>query len=105
MAARTRKRPVTTSAGKPPPLHHAPACDWVVSPEFTANGRAVEKGTEVSITGEPGRFVFLRHVERPSGVAWIDVLETYRGTPQGYRSFRPDRIKTVHRLTRIRRAS
>lgn len=74
--------------------------DWTVSEEMTVNGRKVEIGTEVSIKGEPGRFKFLQHVTTPS-CEWVDVI----GGRKGYvhqRSFRPDRVKTVHRLKKIR---
>lgn len=89
------------------PSPHVPAeLDWIISEELTVNGRSVVAGTELSISGEGGtRFVFVRHVARPDGREWIDVLETYKGTPQAYRSFRPERIKTVHRLTKTRRAA
>lgn len=86
-----------------PSPHVPPSLDWVITEALTANGREIAPGTELSITGEGAtRFVFVRHVERPDGTEWIDVLETYRGTPQAYRSFRPERIKTVHRLVKTR---
>ncbi len=100
--ATRRKAPASDAAAAflripPPPL------DWIISETLTVNGRTVEPGTELSITGEGGtRFVFVRHVARPDGREWIDVMETYRGSPQAYRSFRPGRIKTVHRLTKTR---
>lgn len=83
--------------------HVPPVLDWDVATEITVNGRQVSYGTELTITGEgTTRFVFVRRVTRPNGTEWIDVLETYKGTPQAYRSFRPDRIKTVHRTVRAR---
>lgn len=96
---RARRR----SADVNPQPHEPAVLDWIVSTEITANGRQVTEGTELTISGEGStRFVFIRHVRRPDGPEWIDVLETYRGTPQAWRSFRPERIKTVHRVTRTR---
>ena len=68
--------------------------DWKVSEEIKVNGRVVVKGTELSIQGESGRFIFTRHVKRPN-TEWIDCI----GGAKGYkmmRSFAVDRIKTVH---------
>jgi hypothetical protein len=67
---------------------------WVVSTEIQINGRNVSPGTELKISGERGRFRFIKHVN--TGEAeWIDV---WGGTKGGetWRSFRPDRVKTVH---------
>jgi hypothetical protein len=70
---------------------------------MTVNGRLVEVGTELKIDGEPGRFLFVKHVRRPCGIEWVDVIHTDRqGASTGYRSFRPSRIKTVHRINRTR---
>lgn len=58
------------------------------------NGRNVSPGTELKITGERGRFRFIKHVETPT-TAWIDVF----GGPKGaecLRSFHLDKVKTVH---------
>lgn len=83
--------------------HIAPVLDWEVSETFTANGRHIEKGTELSIEGESGRFLFLRHIRRPGGVEWIDVIGyDTKGNSTGYRSFRPARIRRVHRINRTR---
>jgi hypothetical protein len=74
--------------------------DWVISHEMTINGRHVETGTEVSVKGESGRFRFIKHVKTPK-CEWVDVV----GGPanaQKFRSFRPEAVKTVHRLSRIR---
>ena len=95
--ARKKSEPVHPAAHQPLEL------DWEVTEAITANGRDVVPGTELTISGHgTTRFVFVRHVRRPSGVEWIDVLETWKGIPQAYRSFRPERIKTVHRLTKTR---
>jgi hypothetical protein len=74
---------------------------WTITLDVTINGRHVTPGTELKITGERGRFMFVRHVETDKGASWIDVV----GGPTGYvrsRSFRVDRVKTVHRKKRIR---
>lgn len=70
-----------------------------VSYEYTANGRHIDLGTELSVSGEGStRFRFVKHVRTAAGVEWIDCLES----GGGFRSFRPDRIKTVHRITKTR---
>jgi hypothetical protein len=69
--------------------------------EWAAHGRRVERGTELSIAGERGRFRFVAHVRTAAGAEWIDVY----GGPEGRaacRSFTPDRIRTVHRTRRTR---
>lgn len=69
---------------------------WVISDEYVANGRHIVKDTELSIKGVAGRFRFVKHVYNPAiDAEWIDVV----GGPKGYsayRSYHPDRIKTVH---------
>jgi hypothetical protein len=83
--------------------HVPPVLDWDVSETFTANGRHLEPGTEVSIRGESGRFRFVRHVRRPNGVEWLDFIGTdSKGHSAGWRSFRPSRVRTVHRLAKTR---
>lgn len=67
---------------------------WKVTEEIKFNGRSVSKGTELSIKGHPGRFLFIKHVKTPNS-EWIDVV----GGTKGYkmmRSFRVDSVKTVH---------
>lgn len=74
--------------------------NWEISYEMKFNGRIIEKDTELSIKGESGRFRFIKHVKTPE-CEWIDVVggrEKYRQ----FRSFRPDRIKTVHWKNRTR---
>lgn len=76
---------------------------WIISDSVSANGRHVEPGVEVKITGQGSiRFVFKRHVRNPAnGAEWIDVF----GGPKGsecIRSFRPSSITTVHRLRKAR---
>lgn len=58
------------------------------------NGRHVTVGTELKIAGVTGRFVFQRYVDTGEH-QWVDVW----GGPakaERFRSFRLDRIKTVH---------
>lgn len=71
---------------------------WKVSEKITVHGREVVKGTELSISGATGRFRFMRHVVSGNN-EWIDV---WGGPPKApaWRSFRIDRIKTVHRVNR-----
>ena len=82
-----------------PPKEHPQG--WIISTEYRANGRVLEPGTEVSITGERGRFRFVRHVISASGAEWIDVVGGANKVTM-YRSFRPDRVKRVHRLAKTR---
>lgn len=68
--------------------------NWTVKTQMQINGRIVATGTELSITGEPGRFRFIKHVVTPT-CEWIDVV----GGRKGYsstRSFRPSQVRTVH---------
>jgi hypothetical protein len=72
---------------------------WVVSSEMTINGRNVVYGTELSITGERGRFRFLKHTVN-GDKEWIDVVDKFKAI----RSFKPDRVKRVHYKKKIRPA-
>jgi hypothetical protein len=75
---------------------------WVVSEEFVINGRHLVRGTEVSIKGERGRFRFIKHVYNPvTDSEWIDVVGGPAGHEMG-RSFRPERVRTVHIKKRTR---
>jgi hypothetical protein len=82
-------------------LVYTPPADWVISTELQVNGRHICPGTELKISGEPGRFRFVRHVVNGAGNAWVDVVGGIKGH-EITRSFRPERIRTVHRLTRLR---
>jgi len=79
----------------------APRTDRVVETEWQYNGRHVEPGVELSVKGERGRFRFVAHVLTDKGEEWIDC---YGGPDnrEAFRSFRPERITTVHRTTRSR---
>lgn len=75
---------------------------WVRTETFMANGRHIEKGTELSIQGERGRFKFVQHVYNPNlDVEWIDVVGGKKGIKE-FRAFRPTQIKRVHYKNRIR---
>ena len=73
-----------------------PNDSWVVSEEYEANGRKIQKNTELTIDGEQGRYRFQQHVVNPENKSeWINVV----GGPKGHsttRSFHPNRIKRVH---------
>lgn len=78
------------------PVEPRPNDDWVVTEELKVNGRIVTKDTELSIKGESGRYRFVKHVYNPRvDSEWIDVIGGAKGY-SSYRSFHPDRIKTVH---------
>lgn len=76
---------------------------WRSADVYRANGREIVVGTELTISGA-GRFRFLRYVVTVSGVEWIDVYGGKKGH-ETIRSFRPERIKTVHRNRRMRSAA
>lgn len=71
-----------------------PNSHWIISEEIQINGRNVVKGTELKISGERGRFRFVKHVLNGE-IEWIDVHGGRKGA-ENMRSFRPDRVKTVH---------
>lgn len=81
-----RKKKVTT-----PRISDA----WDIKTEIQINGRHVVPGTELKISGERGRFRFIKHVVTDKGAEWIDVWGGPKGS-ENWRSFRPDRVKTVH---------
>ena len=82
-----RKKDVVPAAPRPDK-------DWIISTEITINNRQVVKDTELKISGERGRFRFMKHVNN-NGIEWVDVWGGKKGS-ECIRSFRPDRIKTVH---------
>jgi hypothetical protein len=69
--------------------------DWEISYEMKHNGRIIEPNTEISIQGESGRFLFIKHVKTPT-CEWIDVVGGKSERYKQFRAFRPDRIKRVH---------
>jgi len=82
-----RKKTETVSAPKPND-------GWIIEEEIQINGRNVIKGTELKIKGERGRFRFNRRVNTGTAI-WIDVWGGPKGA-ESMRSFREERIKTVH---------
>lgn len=75
-----------------------PDNDWIEYDSIIINGQTVIPGTELSIKGERGRFRFIKWVRRPGrNTEWIDVWGGPKHAPQ-LRSFRPERVRTVHRI-------
>lgn len=56
------------------------------------SGQWIDRGQEIRINDERGRFRFLRHVAGPKS-EWIECWDSDRR----FRAFRPDRVKRVHR--------
>ena len=65
------------------------------------HGRDLEPGTEVSITGERGRFRFVRATTTSAERIVLDFIGGQAGH-ECWRSFYPERVKTVHRINRTR---
>jgi len=63
-----------------------------------ANGRRIEPGTELSITGEPGRFIF-RWLTGNDLTCWGG-----RTGHEKYRSFPIERVRRVHSKAKTRGA-
>jgi hypothetical protein len=93
-------RRVTKPPPRPPETDTVAPVARVVTKDWSYNGRRVEPGTELKIEGERGRFLFRQHV-RNGDKEWIDVFGGQEGH-QTLRSFRPSRIKTVHRIQKTR---
>ena len=98
-----REKANLTEQGHPWPRVEGPIeNDWTHTTQWEWNGRRVIPGTELSIKRERGRFKFVEHVSRPNGIEWITVWggsgNTARTAVREFRSFRPDRIRVVHRL-------
>lgn len=66
------------------------------------HGRDLHPGTEVSISGERGRFRFIRATTTSTDRVVLDFIGGQPGH-ECWRSFYPERVKTVHRLNRTRR--
>lgn len=77
------------------PLVARPNAEWVYQTEIQINGRRVTPGTELKITGERGRFRFIRLVTTGDGKEWIDVWGGPKGAEQ-WRSFRQEKVRRVH---------
>jgi hypothetical protein len=63
--------------------------------------RKLEVGTEVTISGERGRFRFVKSTTSSAGREVLDFIGGPPGREQ-WRSFYPERIKRVHRIARTR---
>ncbi len=77
------------------PLVPRPNAEWVYETEIQINGRYVSPGTELKITGERGRYRFMKLITNQDGKEWIDVWGGPKGAEQ-WRSFKLDRVKRVH---------
>lgn len=66
------------------------------------HGRELHPGTEVSIRGERGRFRFMRATTTSSDRIVFDFIGGAAGH-ECWRSFYPERVKTVHRVSRNRK--
>jgi len=74
---------------------------WHISDEVKINGRLVTVDSELSFKGVRGRFRFKRMVTLDDGRSWLDVF----GGPENHetlRSFGIERVKTVHRIAKVR---
>ena len=81
--------------------------DRTMSDSVKLEGRALlERGAEVSIRGQRGRFRFISHTAMNSGVEWVTVFGPVTGDGQRaqWRSFDVCRIKSVHRVGKARPA-
>jgi hypothetical protein len=74
---------------------------WTCADAVRLRGREVRPGMVVRITGERGTFVFTRHVSLPDGREWIDV----RDAGGGWRSFRPERVRSIPRRQPVARVA
>lgn len=63
--------------------------------DVQVNGRWLNIGSEVSVTGERGRFRYLGHSKSSDGKLILNFLGGSNGH-ELMRSFYPERIKTVH---------
>lgn len=61
----------------------------------------LEPGVEVSISGERGRFRFVKTTTTAAGREVYDFIGGVDGR-EAWRSFYPERIKRVHRIARTR---
>lgn len=66
-----------------------------------AHGRQLVAGTEVSIRRESGRFRFVNSTVTAAGLTVLNFVGGRAGH-EAFRSFYPERVKTVHRIVRTR---
>ncbi|MGH3956533.1 MAG: DUF7246 family protein [Mycobacterium sp.] len=70
-------------------------------PPVMVRGRELARGAEVSIRGERGRFRFVKSSLTSEGRIVCDFIGPSEAHA-AWRSFYVDRIKTVHRIKRLR---
>lgn len=77
-----------------PPQH---VNNWTVTTEYTVGNKTLSSGDLIRIDGEQGkRFIFNQHVyNHDNDAEWIDCNEIWKGAPGMFRSFRPNRIRTI----------
>lgn len=77
-----------------PPQH---VNNWTVTTEYTVGSKTLASGDIIRIDGEQGkRFIFNQHVvNHDNNAEWIDCNEIWKGAPGMFRSFRPNRIRTI----------
>jgi hypothetical protein len=73
---------------------------WSEDTRVQVHGRWMEPGTEVTVMGLRGRFRFVKQVTTPTST-WLQVWGGKKGFEKMH-SVSPERVKTVHRLTRMR---
>lgn len=68
--------------------------EWIVSFEYTANGRNIVPGTELSFKNQRGRYKFIKHVIN-GDKEWLDVRSDEKNG-YCYCSFSVESIRRVH---------
>lgn len=71
--------------------------NWTVSKEITVGNKTIVDGDVIRIDGEQGkRFLFVEYVvNHDNDKEWITCNEIHKGAPGMFRSFRPERIRTM----------
>jgi hypothetical protein len=72
-----------------------------VTTEYRRGRATLTPGREFSVRGEVGRFRFVSHTITPDGREWIDAIGG-KTDIEMWRSFRPDRIRRIHRIQKTR---
>lgn len=75
---------------------------WEVSTATQVHGRHLTPGMEVSVVGLRGRFRFVKRVDTEKG-SWL-VLWGGKTGKEKYHHVDPEKVRTVHRLTKMREA-
>lgn len=89
--------PKATKRTRPynPETHNDPSKHWTRTTQTQINGRHVTPGTELTVSGQRGRFRFLEHVTTEQGIEWLWVIGGAKGY-ETFRAFRPEAVKRVH---------